>query len=124
MTKEEILIEIEKDIKDFEKLLKKENKELEKTRKLPDDPSLGVDVFDDGILNENPYLKTMLLENHQHVIGFYVGSLGEAYKLKYFLTVTDEQKKLDDAENERIDKVNKKTMRDLSKRIMKNLKNK
>lgn len=122
MKRKEIVKKIDKQIKELEGIKNDAQKKLEKERKLPDDPSIGIDVFGDGILNQNPELKVTYLQNRQHTIGYCEGAIVELKNMKYYLTVTDKQYKKDHKKNLEIKKANKKTMKKLKAKLLKHAK--
>lgn len=122
MKRKEIVKKIDKQIKELEDIKNDTYKKLEEERKLPDDPSIGIDVFGDGILNQNPELKATYLQNRQHTIGYCEGAIVELKSMKYYLTVTDKQYKKDQKKDAKIKKANKKTMEKLKVTLMKHVK--
>ena len=117
MKKTKILKYIEKELKKCQKYLDEEYEALEETRKIPDDPTVGQDIFNDGMINENPHLKTDMLESHQHVIGYWNGKMNTLQEIKYLLTVSKEDYKKDQLEATRIKKENRKQMNSILRKI-------
>jgi hypothetical protein len=107
-----------REIKSFKKRLKEEYADYHRYLKdIPDDPSLGVDVFHDGVLNENPYLKATYLEGKQHIIGYLEGAIHHMKQFIYYLDSDLDKIKSDILKDKEISKENKKMMNDLLKRI-------
>ena len=114
---------INKQLDIIDKQIKEKSLELAKIRKeIPDDPSIGKDIFKDGIKNENPYLKTDMLESYQHQIGYFTGCKQILIEVKYLLTVKKEQYQKDKEESIKISKENDKHFQEVMDKINKKIK--
>jgi len=114
---------IDKQLILVEKQLREKSLELAKIRKeIPDDPSIGIDIFKDGIKNENPYLKTDMLESYQHQIGYFNGCKQVLTEVEYLLTVKKDQYQKDNEESIRISEENKKHFQEVMDKIHEKIK--
>jgi uncharacterized Rmd1/YagE family protein len=120
MKRKTLISKIEKDIKELKNIKKESYKNLDDARKLPDDPSIGVDVFKDGFLNENPLLKTERLEGYNHTIGYCEGSIYKLKEVVFFLKISKKQYDKFKKDQLKIKKENKKTFEDLKNRLNEN----
>jgi len=120
MKRNKIIKQIKKDIKELEGIKKSGYKDLEDAHKLPDDPSIGQDVFNDGILNQNPELKMTYVGNRNHTVGYCEGAIVKLKEMMFFLTVSKKEYKKYKKEQSEIKKHNKKTFKKLKKKIVKN----
>jgi hypothetical protein len=100
--------------------LKKLYKEIDKIRvEIPDDPSIGVDIYNDGILNENPHLKCDSLENYQHQIGYFLGFRESLKIINTLLSISKSDYDKMIKENKEIEKQNKENFKQLKNKLKK-----
>jgi len=93
------------------------NKEIEDAKKLPNDPSLGQDVFSDGILNENPTIKSDILSGLYHQLGYATGSIVTIKETLKYLNMSKEDYAKHLKEQEEIVEHNKKELERVTKII-------
>jgi len=119
MDYEKIITLLKKEIRDLKKMKKENEKSLKDAHKLPNDPSLGQDIFGDGILNENPNLKSDFLQNYNHVIGYCNGAIEKIKDVIHLLSITDIQFENEQIINKKIEKANQEYFENLKKEIYK-----
>ena len=109
---------IDEQLEIVDRMLKSKTLDLVKVRKeIPDDPSIGKDIFKDGIKNENPYLKSDMLENYQHQIGYFNGCKQTLLTIKHLLSVDKEQYNKEKEEKEKNTIENEKRFQDVIDKI-------
>jgi hypothetical protein len=109
---------IDEQLEVVERMLKSKSLDLVKIRKeIPDDPSIGKDIFKDGVKNENPYLKSDMLENYQHQIGYFNGCKQTLLTIKHLLTVEKEQYNKEKEEEKKTSIENEKRFQDVIDKI-------
>lgn len=98
---------IQKELNDLTSLEKEYKKQIEEAHKLPDDPSLGQDIFGDGILNENPTLKLTTLTSLNYTYGYIIGSIFTLENCLHYLEISEEDYKKELEKQKEIDEHNK-----------------
>jgi len=114
-----ILQILKKDLATAVKLLKQYEKDYKKALKLPNDPSIGMDIYGDGILNENPTLKLDTLTGLNHTIGYMNCLKFETEKIIAYLEMSEEEIKESLKKDKEIEKENRKYLSDIFKKIKK-----
>lgn len=92
MKKNNLIKVLKKQLMEVEKILAENYTVLDSIiTDIPDDPSIGIDVLGDGILNENPHLKLEYLTSIQHVIGYCEGRKHTINEMLELLNITSKE---------------------------------
>jgi len=115
--KEQIIKSILKSrIKFSKKSLPDLDKQREEYQKIPHD-CLGKDIFNDGIINENPNLKEDLLTSVYHQIGYLTAVKYELKLMLEYLNMTKEEIDESMKKDKEIEKQNRKYLKKLFEEI-------
>jgi len=117
ISKEKLIVSIlQSRIKSAKKQLIDAEKLKEESKKIPQD-CLGKDVFNDGIINENPYLREDGLTNAYHQIGYLTALKCELELVIKYIKMSEEEINESLEKDKEIEKQNKEYLDNIFKKF-------